>query len=978
MLRHTGTRRLVSTFLIAAAAASVAVATPPPRFERVPLRDTQMKDARDLAPAISQAGAARIDLPFGFVWEGRRYEQLEVGVGFARLGQGGSAIGSSRAEFARVADVAPTRELAAAGMDRATLAAPSSDAPVATATAGPTFEVLSGDLRLGPQGRVLIAESSFEVVVRWWDLRSATTPGSFAAELVLDRFGLVRYQYLQARGLKAAMTTPAPTLRAGIAGDGALRLAGPGGLAPGFDLESGFAILIARPDDAVGAIAVDSMLPPPPNCVPPTEDWCERADGPGGSTVYLEEGFSSPTVANWSATTGWHIIADTTCPPGASAAPGNSAYVGVDATCTWTSGNHRLDSPPFGPVTANTMLTLSSRNGFPSPANSALILVNGAPTWSLPVLPTSTAWYNFNPLSLAPFAGQVITISFLFNAPGAPSGIGWMLDDVFVWDDPAPKINCLKKAKLDVGGAALADCGDTLHNNWAFYETEFCLDCTYSFYLNVECGTEMHFPLLDMEGAELTVTDVINPTRVLSLTCENQAFRTPTTPPVAWTQDCCATPGVESWYGPAWSATDNNGPGSVTWGDIGTAPPSGCPSQAVYDLDVPEDGLQCDELPACGSVMTAISPGESQVIDCKVVGSPELCGLFRVDVRSGGNLWNLFSNCTGDATADFDIYYNCEDAWNAFNPLPEIAVANAREVGSCPNTQIEFDLQNLSCQDLTGDITVRATTNCVPVDQFDWVIAGGLVAGGVRTVTQPMTVSCAAATVTLTVDPLNVVAECSEDPTAAACNVIPGVDSTQFGACGCAGTTPPAASASQACEGQPTNLSCGVPEPGATYEWDFEDDGIYDATGCNVMHTYPAAGMHNARVRLTTAATCVATTLVVADVIADTPPNVAALLRGVKASPNGVHFEWSTIAGAASYRVARGDLANFYSHTVDDPAGIGQCDTAGLTTFDDPDDLLPGTNYYYLVAPLAGCGAAGPWGQPGDATPSPIPSASCP
>ena len=110
----------------------------------------------------------------------------------------------------------------------------------------------------------------------------------------------------------------------------------------------------------------------------------------------------------------------------------------------------------------------------------------------------------------------------------------------------------------------------------------------------------------------------------------------------------------------------------------------------------------------------------------------------------------------------------------------------------------------------------------------------------------------------------------------------------------------------------------------------------------------------------------------------NTPPAQAVVLVGSKARPGGVHFEWAPVAGGASNRVARGDLATFYSHTVDDPAGIGRCDTAGANQFDDADDLASATSYYYLVAPLAACGAAGPWGLPGDGTPPPIPTASCP
>ena len=37
----------------------------------------------------------------------------------------------------------------------------------------------------------------------------------------------------------------------------------------------------------------------------------------------------------------------------------------------------------------------------------------------------------------------------------------------------------------------------------------------------------------------------------------------------------------------------------------------------------------------------------------------------------------------------------------------------------------------------------------------------------------------------------------------------------------------------------------------ATYEWDFEDDGIFDAVGVNPIHVYPEAGDFTTRLRVT-------------------------------------------------------------------------------------------------------------------------------
>ena len=62
-----------------------------------------------------------------------------------------------------------------------------------------------------------------------------------------------------------------------------------------------------------------------------------------------------------------------------------------------------------------------------------------------------------------------------------------------------------------------------------------------------------------------------------------------------------------------------------------------------------------------------LRPGENQTMDCSIVNDSGLCGIYRLDIGSGGNVWSLFANCDGTNTPQFQIYQDCTEAWAAFN-----------------------------------------------------------------------------------------------------------------------------------------------------------------------------------------------------------------------------------------------------------------------------------------------------------------------
>src|SRR6185295_20061082 len=90
---------------------------------------------------------------------------------------------------------------------------------------------------------------------------------------------------------------------------------------------------------------------------------------------------------------------------------------------------------------------------------------------------------------------------------------------------------------------------------------------------------------------------------------------------------------------------------------------------------------------------------------------------------------------------------------------------------------------------------------------------------------------------------------------------------------------------------------------------------------------------------------------------------------------------WPPVAGAATYRVARGSIDTWFSHGVDPAASRGSCDTGGATTFTDADDIGDGSDWYYIVTGVDPCGIEGTQGMGTNghaATPRDPPSPACP
>lgn len=793
------------------------------------LVDVRLNDARDVSTAL-RGGPVEVVLPWTTTAAGTLVDSLVVGDGWVELRRAGS----------------PPAILPHA---TATLKAPD---PI-------RLDVLSGDtIRLGSEGvaRVLVAPDG--VAVRWAGL--STSGGDAHAEMLLSRTGDVTVQYLRVPsniGAEIAaghVLAGAPALPLSPSSATAYRLPRVGG-----------PVLEPR-----GPALPQATGPPPAGCVPETGTWCERADGPGSSTIYIQQDFDGGYDVGGPFTTAtipgrtqmWHITPYAACPPGATGSGGGqSAYFGSDVTCDYQSlAGGRLLSPLVGPVTATTQFVWSSRIEFEDLFDSADIYINGTNVGGMPGTLDPNLWYNFNPISLAPWAGQMVQIEFRFESDASVEYLGWMVDDVIVWDPAGPgQVDCIRSA----GFSDFSPCDQLVSDRWDFYENAFCQGCSYVFYVIVECGREMHIPLWDMEGGDIAVTNMITGAPV-PLRCVNQTSRADAGVGSysaflvgdvnGNALDCCPIPaGPEAWWGPAFDETDNAGPGRVRWGLD-----EGCPIFLEYDSNG-NGGLECSEVPpTCGGLMSLVSPGDVQVMDCFLNDNSGLCGLYRVDVISGGFLWSLFANCDGTDTPQFQIFHDCTDAWTAYNPLPELAIDSLTTANGCPNLDVSFNVINLGCIDHPGDVPIRITSDCVPPDVLDTVVIGGIPAGGSVPVTVPFNASCSPVRIEVFADPDDIVVECTESSTVAACRTIPGADSLATFTCGCTAQLDARAGADvAACTGSTVVLNasastaapCAQPE----YRWLDETGGVVQdwrtTTTLAVTVSCPAGRVYTLEVR---------------------------------------------------------------------------------------------------------------------------------
>lgn len=769
----------------AAAARAAETASPARAWETLPrLTDIRYDGARELAPVLRSEGRSVVELPWNLNLDGRRSRRLEVGPAWLRL----------------VPEAAP-----AAALPGAKAGAAGSDPDAGSVTHLDLLPGGIGSLAAGTSILLLVKDDG--LAIRWAGV--ATPAGNATFETLIDRQGRLTVQYFRVP----------PAMTGAIAGTAQSPLSVRPASASRLVLGRSIRIEPPRlPSPLPGPHRSD---PPPVDCVPETGTWCDRADGPGTSEVWISEGFDdlASRTRGWTASGLWHESDYTNCTPGAFWDPGASWYFGVDGTCAYTArSNGTLASPAVGPIGVGTVMTFASRIAYEgAPFDTAEIFINGTLLGNMPTNLDPSLWYQFDPINLDFWAGQLISIEFVFDADNTVHALGWFVDDVMVWNPNVGNPDCIRNAGL---GPAAA-CDDRQATAWTFNESQFCTGCSYSFYVLVECGREMHLPLDDMEGADIRITNVEFPGAPPPLRCVNTTARadagltpyrgTPLPAEGGGLLDCCLAPaGPEVWYGPPFDVTDSVEPGRVAWGLS-----DGCPSVLVYDTTVPPNGLYtCTDIGGSCGQLDRLSPGENQVMDCFITNDAGLCGLYRVDVVSGGNVWTLFANCDGTDTPQFPIFFDCTEAWAAYNPLPELAVSNLVVAGACPDLAIDFDIVNLGCTPHLGDavalITVSgADATCgLPPELLYVTVPGPFAPGASVHVSETIVAPCTPARVDVTADPDDLIPECTENPGAAACRAEAGVDTLSAFTCGCAAQILPHAGVDQAaCAGELIMLS---------------------------------------------------------------------------------------------------------------------------------------------------------------------------
>ncbi len=375
-------------------------------------------------------------------------------------------------------------------------------------------------------------------------------------------------------------------------------------------------------------------------------------------------------------------------------------------------------------------------------------------------------------------------------------------------------------------------CSVTDAKRWHFNEGQYCRSCPYTFYVTVECGTEMHLPFRDMEGNQIQITDVFTGV-VLGLEALND----------------CAKSAFQYCNGCA------VGSGGLTPDPNGTICPPGSPTPRLdcipylqrstliqwgWPLTDRDGDTVADDLP-CGPPNTdgcngrrsgAYAGHEEQNTDVVLHGDPALCGVFRIDIVAGGFHWFLSANCTGIVPDDpieiernFRVYQNCSDALAAFDPVPELAITRLDFIGVCPDIEVEVEITNLGCVDAPSSPVhldfSRASQRDIDLD------LGVIAAGTSVTMRVPVSLVSTPQSVTATVDPLNVIAECTEQAAGSfsGCAPVTGAVALTRTLCSCLNTVVPAVATSRlvACNGQSVSLdasgSSAVPCTGGTVEY---------------------------------------------------------------------------------------------------------------------------------------------------------------
>jgi hypothetical protein len=261
-------------------------------------------------------------------------------------------------------------------------------------------------------------------------------------------------------------------------------------------------------------------------------------------------------------------------------------------------------------------------------------------------------------------------------------------------------------------GTFRTGCATSVADVWRFRDgtpdpqpDTYCGNCPYTYYVRVDCGSDMKIPTNDVEAWRVSITDMntgIPQFIYVENECEVRRRAVPPNP-YAYCDGCSLgfgaifpkddeVPGIK----PAGSCTTPFGTAPeipcMAWYMEGTEVGWGNPIDEDGDGDYDEDDdgrIDRMELPPC---VSCIAPGmpprlcpcgfdtnanratEEQDITVTLQGTPTLTGIYRLEILSGGLEWDLFTNCDGTGTPQYFIYDKCADALAAYTPLPELSL----------------------------------------------------------------------------------------------------------------------------------------------------------------------------------------------------------------------------------------------------------------------------------------------------------------
>jgi hypothetical protein len=148
------------------------------------------------------------------------------------------------------------------------------------------------------------------------------------------------------------------------------------------------------------------------------------------------------------------------------------------------------------------------------------------------------------------------------------------------------------------------------------------------------------------------------------------------------------------------------------------------------------------------------------------------------------------------------------------------------------------------------------------------------------------------------------------------------------------------------------DLNSRALQPGASitnYQWDFDGNGTFDATGAEASTTYSSVGVRNVTLRVTDSNGRTDDDTITVDVFSAVPPpppgafNLLSPLNGANTTDTTPTLDWSDSSAADAYRITFDDNADFSSPI------INNFEVSGSEVTLSPGTVSIGTTYYWKV-----------------------------